>query len=67
VYLDYALLGVLSTAMLVYAYLRRPDPPSDDDDGGGTPVEDGGDSSPTGTPPSVHVPDPDKERETVPV
>lgn len=62
-WIDYAILAVLSLAMFLYAYYRRPDggPQNGDSDGG---VPTGGDSSPSGEPPTVSVPDPDRERET---
>lgn len=55
-YIDYAILGLLSAAMIIYAFLRRPggSESSDDDHDGGVPTE--GDSSPTETPPALHVP-----------
>ena len=63
--IDYAFLGVLSVAMFIYAYVHRPDPStSGGDDDGGFP-EAGGDAVPVGTPPSVHVPNPDPDRSPV--
>ncbi len=63
--IDYAILGVLSLAMSIYAYVRRPDPSSHgSDDDGGFP-ESGGDAAPVDTPPSVHVPNPDPDRSLV--
>ena len=65
--IDYAILGVLSVAMVIYAYLARPDnaPPTDDDDDGGIP-HDRGDSSPTGRTPTIQTRDTEDERSTVP-
>jgi hypothetical protein len=55
-FIDYAILGVFSVAMFIYAYVRRPGPSSPHDDSdGGFPVE-GGDAAPVDTPPSIHVP-----------
>jgi len=62
VWIDYAILAVISMVMFLYAYYRRPDGGTHDNDSdGGIPT--GGDSSPSDDPPTVSVPDPDQERE----
>lgn len=62
-WIDYAILAVLSAAMVVYAYLRRPggSDATDDDSNGGVPS--GGDAAPTDVPPAVSAPDRERERE----
>ncbi len=64
-YLDYLLLGILSLAMFIWAYVKRPDdgPPPDDDSGGGPPRS--GDAIPVDTPPGlvINLPsDPDRTK-----
>lgn len=67
VWIDYAILAVVSVAMIVYAYLRRPDGSDTDDDSDGGVPSTGGDASPTEVPPSVATPERDPQRETADV
>jgi hypothetical protein len=60
-FIDYIILGLISLATLIWAFTTLPDDASPDDDRGGTNV--GGDSYPTGSPPSV-IEEMDDEDET---
>jgi hypothetical protein len=65
VYIDYAILAVLSLAMCVYAYMQCPESatPGDDRDGG---LRTGGDGAPVDAPPSLGIDLPDRVPETAP-
>lgn len=63
-YIEYIILGLISLATLIWAFSTLPedDASPDDDDDGGTNV--GGDSYPTGTPPTIDEGVPDENEES---